>query len=136
MLYAVVFVLMVAYWIGFALIHYQRNFVQEETGKRLMAIAATAASQFDPKDLDKLRFARDMKMPEYQRVFKKLNEIRDSNPEIKWIYIIRPTENHGIWEFVADADANFFLEEYTDINVNSVPSPNEINVWPGSKYFL
>jgi len=68
-----------------------------------------AASQINPDDLTNLHFARDMKTPEYQRVFKLLNDIRNSNPGIEYVYILRPTETDGIWEFVADSDANYFI---------------------------
>lgn len=134
-IYALLAILICAYWIFFALLYIRQDVVQEETGKRLMAIAATAASQFDGEDLEKLRFARDMKTDEYQKVFKKLNEIRDLNPEIAWIYILRPTQDDDLWEFVADADSNTFLGAFDDFDANGVVSPDEENLWPGRKYF-
>jgi DNA-binding HxlR family transcriptional regulator len=134
-LYGLVATLMILYWISFFAIYVEHRYVSEETGKRLMAVAATAASQFDPSDLDSLRFARDMNTPEYQRVFKQLNDIRDANPDITWIYILRPTENEDVWEFVADADSNVFLDEFDDYNASGASDPNEENVWPGMRYY-
>lgn len=133
-IYTVTALLMAVYWIFFAFSHYKQNFVHEETGKRLMAIAATAASQFDPNDLDKIRFAKDMKTSEYQRVFKKLNEIREANPEILYIYIMRKTEDNGIWEFVVDADSNYFLPEFDNTNNDGVINEADESVFPGVKY--
>lgn len=134
--YGVLLVMMCTYWVFFALHFYASHLKQEEIGKRLMAIAATAASEFDPADLEKLRFARDMRTPEYQRVFEKLNEIRDQNENIQWVYILRPKDlDEGLWEFVADADANYFLGEGIDENSNNFVDDNEINVSPGVAYF-
>lgn len=134
-MYIGVIILMTAYWITFAVFYFQRNVVQEETGKRLMAIAATAASQFDPNDLRNLNFSRDMRSGEYQQVFQTLNSIRDANPEIKWIYILRPTNDPKMWEFVADADTNYFLDGADDYNSDGEVSEDEENVWPGRKYY-
>lgn len=134
-LYAACAIGMIAYWIAFSFYISRKNLVQEETGRRLMAIAATAASQIDPSDLDKLRFARDMKTSEYQRVFKKLNEIRETNPDIQWIYVLRPTGERNLWEFVADGDSNYFLAAEDDYDANGSFSSDEENVWPGFKYY-
>ena len=107
---------------------------KREAGERLMAIAATAASQFDPADLQVLRLPRDMHREEYQRVFRQLNEIRGQNLDIKYAYIWRPTEQEGIWEFVADADSNFYLPSQ-DFNLNGYDAADE-NSPPGTRYDL
>lgn len=104
-------------------------------GEKLMAIAATAAAQFEPEDIEQLQFARDMKTETYQKVFRKLKEIRDANTEIKWAYILRPTTEENVWVFVADADSNYFLQESNDYNLDDIHSSDEINVWPGMAYF-
>ncbi len=112
---------------------YTHHLLVRETGERLMAIAVTAASDFDPKDLDQLRFARDMKTEAYQRVFKRLNEIREKLPEITFAYIVRPTEDPDLFEFVADADSNFNLPLYSKYSLTDLGpffESNE-NVWPG-----
>ena len=122
----------------YGLYRYTLNIVLEETGQRLMSIAATAASQFDPRDLDQLHWARDMKTEAYQRVFKKLNEVRDKNPEITWAYIMRPTKGPNMFEFVADADANFNLPNlwigYYDKSKELTQADE--GVWPGFQYEL
>jgi len=115
--------------------YHREEILKEQIGERLMAIAVTAASQFKPEDLEQLRFAEDMKKPVYQRVFEQMNEIRNSNKEIKWIYILRPTDQVNVWEFVADADANYFLDVSDDINLNGVNEPSEENVFTGMKYY-
>jgi predicted transcriptional regulator len=81
---------------------------RRELGERLLSIVATAAPRIPVEHLDKFQKAGDMRLPEYQEVFRILNEIRQENRDIKYVYIMRPTENDGIWEFVVDADSNFF----------------------------
>jgi len=82
-----------------------------------MVIAINAVDDFDPNDLKQLQFARDMKTDAYQRVFQKLNEIREKNPEISVSYIVRPTDNPMLFEFVADSDANDDLPQYFNVTV-------------------
>lgn len=134
-IYAVSLILMGIYWVLFCFYFHQKNLVREETGKRLMAISATAISQIDPRDLVKIHSPQDMRSSEYQSVFVTLNKIRDANPDIKWIYILRPTSEPKIWEFIVDADSNFFLDNGDDYNADGIIQNNEENVWPGMKYF-
>jgi hypothetical protein len=72
--------------IMYAFQQYKYHLLIEQTGKRLMAIVATAAHEFDPDDLNQLHWAKDMKTEAYQRVFKLLNDIREKNPDIIYAY--------------------------------------------------
>lgn len=110
------------------------NLIRDQTAQRLRAIAATTALQINYRDLEPLRFARDMKRPEYQRVFNILNNVRRENFDIQWAYILRPTSNNQIWEFVVDADSNHFLPMGDDENQDGIISNSEENVFPGFQY--
>jgi hypothetical protein len=104
-------------------------------GEKLMAIAVTAADDFNPNDLEKLHWARDMKTSEYQKIYHQLNEIRDKNPEITYAYITRPTENKDLFEFVADADSNYNLPFYSKLFSDFSPiGESDENVAPGVIY--
>lgn len=118
-------------------LYYRNTLLMDEMGKRLMAIAVTAADDFDPADLDQLRFARDMKTEAYQRVFKKLNEIRDKNPEVTFGYIFRILPEKDMYEFVADADANYYLPEHAPTSITDFQhfDDNSENASPGVRYF-
>lgn len=101
-----------------------------------MAIAVTAANDFDPKDLEQLHWARDMKTEAYQRVFKQLNDVRNKNPEVKYAYLMRPTETKDMYEFIADADSNYNLPQlWVDFDKNGSLDNSDINVWPGFRYY-
>jgi len=129
--------LVILYWLFVGLNLYTEHLIVQEKGKRLVAIAVMAASQINPDDLEHLRFARDMKRPEYQRVFKLLNDVRKQNPEIVYVYILRPTETDGIWEFVADADSNYYIPNIKyDYNADKKVDDADENVWPGMQYDL
>lgn len=124
-----------------AIIYFSRMYVQslliEQTGQRLMAIAVTAAADFDPADLDQLHFARDMRTEAYQRVFRKLNDIRNKNPEVTYVYIVRKLQEPNLFEFVADADSNYNLPEFIKIDIQDEPNKfgeSDENVWPGYVY--
>lgn len=129
-----ILILMCIYWVTFGFYVYTVRILKEETGKRLMSIAITAASQIDPNDLTNLRKASDMKTPEYQKVFRQLNEIRDQNPELTFIYIMRPTKEVGIWEFVVDADSNYYIPDFYDMNQDYQIDESDENVAPGVRY--
>ncbi len=136
-MYIVIFILMGVYWLLFGLHFYKKHLLLEETGKRLMAIAVTATSQINPNDLEPLRFARDMKREEYQRVFTQLNEIRKNNPDIRYVYILRPTKDEEVWDFIVDADSNYFIP-FLGIDYNDDKKVTELdeNVAPGVALWL
>lgn len=130
----------VAFFVTFAMYHYMLRLTIDEIGSRTMAIVATAASQFDPKDLDQLHWARDMKKDAYQRVFNSLNAIRDKNPTppIKYVYIYRHenVDDPRMLEFIADADSNYTLPSIgPDSNGNGVLDAADENVAPGQSYY-
>ncbi len=124
-----------AFFVTLGLYYYTLHATKEEIGKRLMSIAATAAPEFSVDDINQLHFARDMKTDAYQKIFKKLNEIRDQNTGIKFAYIYRVVKNPDLWEFVADADSNYNLPFYTDFNSDGILEESDENVAPGVRYY-
>jgi hypothetical protein len=107
-----------------------------DIGARLMSIVATGASQFDANDLKQLHLTRDMNTEIYQKVFRSLNGIKDSNPDITFIYILRPVEKPNLWEFVADSYSNYNLALIeSDLNNDGVLGEADENVAPGIRYW-
>ncbi len=121
----------VALLITAGLYQYTLEIMKGEIGQRLMSIAATAAPEIDARDLDKIHTAEDMQKPEYQRLYEKLNEIRDQNSDLnlQYAYIMRPSEYEGMFEFVADADSNYFL-----FDLNNPDAPEILP--PGTQYAI
>jgi predicted transcriptional regulator len=121
----------------FAVYEYTLHIMEDEIGKRLMSIAATAAPAFDATDLDQLHIAADMKKDAYQKVFKQLNDIRKYNSDIQYAYIQRITKKEGILEFVADADSNYFIpfDGKFDYNNDGILDAADQNIFPGEDYY-
>lgn len=117
---------------------YQRNFHlnNERIKERVKSIAITAALQFAPSEIEELRSFKDIHKKEYKDVVERLDKIRDENNGVVYAYIFRPTNETGVWKFVADADSiNPFLE--IDVNgdgqitrTDHLATPGEIYVEP------
>jgi hypothetical protein len=130
--------LLVALWYGVG--KYREHQHIKKIGETLQNIAMTSAvNDFDPADLDQLHIAEDMKKEAYQRVFKQLNLIRKRNSDVvTFAYLLRPTDDPMIFEFVADVDANWNLPAYTPISIDdkNVDGIDQYeNVWPGFMYY-
>ncbi len=113
---------------------YTFSVTKAEVGQRLMAIVSTAAKDIRADDLSVLHIASDMQRPEYQRVFNTLNDVRNRNHNILYIFIYRPTDIPNMWEFVVDADSNVNLPFESDVNHDGKIDPSEQNVYPGRSY--
>lgn len=131
------FVAMIAGVLYYAYLHYAHQQMISETGRRLMSIAATSVKDFSGKDLDQLHFARDMQKPAYQRIFQALVDIRNKNPELTYSYILRPTEDPLIFEYIADSDSNYNLPHYLPTGIADLPQNFDLSnegSWPGQLY--
>ncbi|MFH1444653.1 MAG: hypothetical protein ABIG34_04700 [Candidatus Peregrinibacteria bacterium] len=128
---------LMAMGVTYGMYWYTLSLMKEQVGEKLMVIVSAAAEEIDARDLEPLRFARDMERSEYQRVFKKLNEIRDRNANsyIMYAYIFRPTSDPTLWEFVADADSNYDIPLLSeDHNGDGVINEADESIWPGVIY--
>lgn len=135
MLGGAVLLLLTLSCIGYGLYRYTENIIVRETGLRLMAVATLAAQEFDPEDLKQLRIAGDMRTDAYQRVFRKLNEIRNENPDVRYAYILRPTDEPSLFQFIADADSNATLPfVWSPGNPSGQFTEKDENVAPGVYY--
>ena len=102
---------------------YTLELMKDEMANRLMSIVATKAPEIDAEYINLFNIGRDMRRSEYQEVFVLLNEIRDRNDLIKYVYIFRPTDDPEMYQFVADADSNYFLPDPDDLEPEEVVSP-------------
>ena len=106
---------LVAAGLTYAIYQNDANLNLKRIQDKVLSIAATGALQFDANDLNQLHTIVDINKPEYAKVIYLLNAIRKQNDGVKYIYIMRPTEKDGIWEFVADADS---LDPYSKKDLN------------------
>ena len=110
-----------------------QEILKERLRERLIAIASTAAIQFDAETLNKIQDRSDIVLPEMQKVTDVLNAIRDANENLKFIYILRPTSEINLHSFIADADTLAPLEEI-DENENGILDDEEAPPAPGDEY--
>ncbi|HIH23198.1 TPA: HAMP domain-containing histidine kinase [Candidatus Micrarchaeota archaeon] len=98
----------------------------------MMAIASTAAVQFDPDDISKVENVSDIEKPEFQKLVNQLWRLREANKNLKYAYIMRRTSDINEFEFIADAD--MLTAEEEDINENGTIDPDEELPMPGDPY--
>lgn len=102
---SIVIVVALAYMRG-----YQFDRIQEEFGLERMAIAASTSPYIRAADLASIESDADVDTVEFNRVHRVLERARAqnglSNDEV---YIVRPTEKDGVYEFVAMLQENTFV---------------------------
>jgi hypothetical protein len=101
--------------------------------EQVKAIAATAALQFDWKDLEELRTIEDIQKPEYSKVIYQLNEVRRMNPQVQYAYILRKTVDDDVLQFVADADS-LDPSAVKDLNNDGKTDDADALNYPGEPY--
>lgn len=105
---------------------------RDRVKERAMAIAATAATEFDARTIAELRTKADAAKPEFMRLVERLRQIKARNRNIKFVYIDRPTgKENPAWEVVADADYGTPDE---DFNGNGIIEDSEQLTMPGQEY--
>ncbi len=110
-----------------------QDILKERLRERLIAIAATAALQFNSEDLEKIQGEDALESSELRNVIDKMSAIRDSNKNLQYIYILRPTNNPHLQYFIADADTLGTLEDL-DADENGVLDETENPPLPGDEY--
>jgi len=120
---------------GIVYVFYRHNvkLSMRRVQERVRSIAATGALQFDQEDLNELRTIDDIQKPQYKKVIDQLNEIRKCNIGVRYIYIMRPTIDPGILEFIADADS---IDPYAEKDLNNdgiIDEEDELRA-PGDSY--
>ncbi len=97
-----VIVILVSTFLSYYYIYYnefKRGFQQ-----RLINLAQTAALSIDAEKHKTLRTRADEKTKSYQEVLAVLRNLKKANPDIKYIYTMRKSDTHNVWEFVVDED--------------------------------
>jgi len=127
----------VTFLIGLGFFFYMqgRNVMRGLIRERLTSVAAVAAFQFPGEDVARIRSRNDMGTPFFKVLVQRMQAIRSDVPDVRYVYILRKTDNPLELEFVVDADALSTFEE-TDINHNGVLDPSEKPSFPGDRYSI
>jgi len=94
---------------------YSYHLSLQRVREQVIAIASTAAPEFDTEDLDQLRTWRDAEKPVYKKVVAQLQNIRKRNSKVRYVYIMRATPDPYFYAFVADADSGD-IRSWKDLN--------------------
>lgn len=100
---------------------------------RLRTVAAVAAAKFDPAELASIRGPEAVGTPTYEAIVRRLQETRDLAEDIRFVYLLRRTEDPNTLAFVADADS---LDPYAEVDLNGdgvVDDEDQLTV-PGDPY--
>src|SRR5687767_8256963 len=73
--------------------------------ERLVAIVSTASLNFSTEELNSVIDETSLDSKEYSSLINKLQLLRNYNKNLKFAYILRPTADPNIFQFIADADS-------------------------------
>lgn len=122
--------------ISYLMYSYTQRILTSRLQDRMIAIAATAASQFDSNDIELIKQINENEPINSSRlkiIVEKLQMIRGANENIQFAYIMRRTNDPSVVEFVADADSLTPIEEL-DVNGNGELEDDELVPLPGDPY--
>lgn len=119
--------------ITYILYSYTQQLLKERLQERLIAIATTAAIQFDPAEIESIQTLEDSEKIEFSHLVHQLKGVKDSNSNIQYAYLMRRTSNPDIFSFVADAESLTPIEEL-DFNEDGVLQDDEAAPMPGDEY--
>lgn len=105
--------------------------ILEETRSKVRGLAATVALGVSAEDLQEVQVASDIDTPAFQRVYRYYQQVRKANPDIRYVYCVRPKPEAGptMFEFIVDADPF----DYDDDGDGTI-SEDEEGSPPGSLY--
>lgn len=119
--------------ISFALYRETQEILSSQLKRRLIGLVSTAALQFSPEEISKIQDESSIGNNSFVTVTTKLQLIRNANKSIRFAYILRPTEQEGLFEFVADADS---MDPYAEVDLNQdgiIDENDSLNI-PGDEY--
>lgn len=111
-----------------------RELMQGELRERIRTLTQTSALLFSHEDIQRIRTAEDAALPEYVRIVQLMNILRTANSDVRFVYLLRPTDDPAIFEFVADADSLHPFPPYYDLDQDGMIDEDDELVAPGTPY--
>ncbi len=110
-----------------------RALMEGQLRQRLQEAAAVAAEQFDAHTIQAIRGTGSLASPGFMDTVRRLRDVREAIPTIRYAYLMRRTEDPTQLEFVADADALASSAEL-DEDGNGTVDVDEEASYPGDRY--
>ncbi len=108
-----------------------RHSLMTEIRHHVMGVAIATAAALNPDDLEKVKGPGDELLPIYRVLQKRLDEIVQFNPDVRYVYVMRrrltPGAKPSDYEYVIDVSAH-------DRNRDGLISRDEQNEPPGTPY--
>lgn len=111
-----------------------KNLMENELKERLRLLATNSALLFESMDLESIREPEDASTKTYRRSVLLLDRVRTDNPDIRFIYILRPTQDPAAFAFVSDADSLNPFPSYYDLNQDGRIDEEDELAPPGTPY--
>ncbi|MDD5096998.1 MAG: HD-GYP domain-containing protein [Candidatus Omnitrophica bacterium] len=109
---------------NFVLFRYSLKSQFNQLRDKLKVITQTAALSVDSVELNNIPLNHEgINTPAFKNIVIQLLRIKQINPVIRYIYIMKKTDQPGIWQFVVDPDA--LTDKITRLGATS---------YPGDKY--
>lgn len=89
---------------NFTYCRYAEEALFTEVGESLANIAKSIASQIDADAHNSLKTCKDEHSAAYKDIKLMLEHAKSANPDIRYVYTMRPTDKRMVWEFVVDAE--------------------------------
>ncbi|MDD3896750.1 MAG: ATP-binding protein [Candidatus Peribacteraceae bacterium] len=99
----------------------------------IRTVVTVASKQIDGDAVERIRDASSVETAEFRSTLEVLNKIRADIPTIRYVYIMRQTEDPNIVTFVVDADA-YLTEAELDEDGDGIISEEEAVPLPGEPY--
>lgn len=113
---------------------HSRNVVEELLKDKLRSIATASAMQFTGEEIDQIHAGDTLeKSPALKETVKTLDTIREKISNLRYVYIMRKTDDPQMLAFVADAD-QALSESELDQNKNGIVDDNEAAAQTGDLY--
>lgn len=129
-----VFVMVITLALGTVFYVRGQELMTADIQNHLETLALRASLLVEPSDLSALREPDDANKPVYEEVIQKLNTFRSEHPEVRFVYILRPTKDVNTFTFVADADSLHPFPPYYDLNNDGVITASDELAPPGKEY--
>ena len=100
-----------------------RRLLREQLRRRLMGVAAAGSLLINPGFIAKINSPADERKAPYLKTRIQLQAIRDSNPGLRYVYLMRPNLQSAQWRFVVDAEEDPALVSHPgeDYDVSNAP---------------
>ncbi len=107
--------------------------MKSELQDRLRVTASLATGYFDPAELDRIRGREDLGSDHLRSIVSRLEQLKATIPNVRYVYLMRQTSDENTLEFIADSDT-LKPPAVLDVNHDGTLEPNEEPSLPGDPY--